>query len=131
MQDMLRNTPMHMAAFFGREKVIELLAKKGGDVNAINEAGRSPLYSAVHANHPHAVEALLKLGAKLDARYGQDRKTILHIAAENKRYEAAEKLLEAGADLKAKDGAGKSAVDYAKATKDKELLKLFKDKRWK
>jgi len=130
-QDALRNTPMHMAAFWGRERIIDLLVSHGGKVDAINEAGRSPLYSAVEADHPSAVKALLKNGADVNARYQRDRMTVLHLAALDGHFETAEALLEGGANPKIKDAAGKRPVNYAKAQKDKILVKLLKDKRWR
>ncbi|WP_020532177.1 ankyrin repeat domain-containing protein [Flexithrix dorotheae] len=130
-KDALRNTPLHMAAFYGYEDVIDLLASKGGDVNAINEAGRSPLYEAVRADHQQAVSALIANGAKLTPKYTDKRFTILHFAAMENRYEISEILLENGANLKVKDALGKKPADYAKATKNKMLVKLYKDKRWK
>lgn len=130
-KDALRNTPLHMAAFYGYEDVVDLLAAKGGDVNALNEAGRTPIYEAVRADHKQAVSALIANGAKLTAKYTDTRFTILHFAAMEKRYEISEILLENGAELKVKDALGKKPTDYAKASKDKMLIKLYKDKRWK
>lgn len=130
-QDVLRNTPMHMAAFYGREKVIDLLAKNGGDVNAVNQAGRTPLYSAVQANHLQAVQALIKHKANPNAKIGQSRETVLHLACSSGRFQIAEALLEGGADPKVRDADGKTPGDYAKAKGDKALVKLLKDKRWR
>lgn len=130
-QDMLRNSPLHMAAFYGYERIIDLLAQKGGDINAMNEAGRTPIYNAVHADHPQAVEALIKHGANLSKKYSDKRYTVLHIAALDGRYEVSEALLAGGANLKVKDAEGKKPLNYAKATKDKTFVKLYKDKRWR
>ncbi|MBT28688.1 MAG: hypothetical protein CMO01_03425 [Thalassobius sp.] len=129
--DMLRNTALHQAAFYGYEKIIELLVAKGADINAVNEAGQTPLYSAIHADHVQAVEALLNHGASLSTKYTDNRYTALHLAALDGKYEVAEALLKKGANTKAKDANGKKPIDYAKATKDKTFVKLFKDKRWK
>ena len=129
--DMLRNTPLHMAAFYGYEKIIDLLVAKGADVNAINEAGQTPLYNAIHADHVQAVEALLSHGASLANRYSDNRYTALHLAALDGKYEVSEALLKGGANTKAKDANGKKPIQYAKETKDKTFVKLFKDKRWR
>lgn len=129
--DILRNTPLHMAAFYGYERIIDLLIQNGAEVNATNEAGRTPLYNAVDADHVQAVEALLSNGANLTKRYSDNRYTVLHIAALDGRYDVSEALLAGGADIKAKDANNKKPIHYAKDTKDKTLVKLFKDKRWR
>lgn len=41
------------------------------------------------------------------------------------RYDIAKKLLENGADLKATDSKGLTAVDFARKTNKKSILKLF------
>lgn len=129
--DILRNSPLHMAAFYGYERIINLLVQNGAEVNATNEAGRTPLFNAVEADHVQAVEALLKNGADISKRYSDKRYTVLHIAALDQRYEVSEALLEGGANIKVKDALGKKPIQYAKATKDKTLVALYKDKRWK
>jgi len=129
--DILRNTPLHMAAFYGYEKIVELLVQKGGDINAKNEAGRTPLYNAVEADHVQAVETLIQNGASLSQRYSDNRYTVLHIAALDRRYDVSEALLAGGANKKAKDALGKKPIQYAKATKDKTFVALYKDKRWR
>ena len=129
--DILRNTPLHMAAFYGYERIVELLIQNGAEVNATNEAGRTPLYNAVEADHVQAVEKLLSNGANISKRYSDKRYTVLHIAALDARYDVSEALLAGGADIKAKDALGKKPIQYAKATKDKTLVALYKDKRWR
>ncbi|MDW7695230.1 ankyrin repeat domain-containing protein [Flammeovirgaceae bacterium SG7u.111] len=129
--DMLRNTPLHVAAFHGHDKIILLLAEYDADLNALNKAQQTPLYSALHADQLLAVNALVESGANLSAKFTSERMTILHFAAKEKRYDITEKLLEAGADPKIKDRNGKKPIDYAKSNKDKGMASLLKDKRWK
>ena len=41
------NTPLYVAASFGREEVVALLLEKGADPNIVNREGWSPRHSAV------------------------------------------------------------------------------------
>lgn len=61
-----RNTPLHYAAYNGNLKVCELLLKKKAPVNALNEAGCSPLFLAAQQDHVQVVSCLIAAGA--DAR---------------------------------------------------------------
>ena len=52
------DTPLHLAAFYGRGDVAALLLADGADVNARGRGGGTPLYYAVWNNRP-AVAGLL------------------------------------------------------------------------
>lgn len=44
-------TALHMAAYWGQSEMIKLLLQKGADINAVNHAGRTPLYLAAYRDH--------------------------------------------------------------------------------
>jgi ankyrin repeat protein len=48
----------------GNHESLELLVKRGADINRANRNGQTPIAIAVNANLPSTVELLLKLGAK-------------------------------------------------------------------
>merc|ERR1712217_299061 len=56
-------TAMHWAADYGHPEIINLLAKKGGNVNAKDKFGITPLMAAVFDGRESAVKALLANGA--------------------------------------------------------------------
>ncbi|XP_063288369.1 ankyrin repeat and SOCS box protein 12-like [Pelobates fuscus] len=56
-------TYLHLAANNGFIQCIQILLANGADVDRINAAYETPLYSAVHAGHFDCVEELLKAGA--------------------------------------------------------------------
>ncbi|HEY3936873.1 MAG TPA: ankyrin repeat domain-containing protein [Bryobacteraceae bacterium] len=64
----MKNTPMHAAAAGGATPLVELLLKRGADVNATQEGGWTALHSAAQAGNRAMVETLLAHGADLDAR---------------------------------------------------------------
>lgn len=57
-------TPLHIAAYRGREGMVMELIQAGADKDAIDNYGRSPLFMAVEGNHEALVELLLDIGAK-------------------------------------------------------------------
>lgn len=63
-------TPLHMAAKFGKEpKVVAAIAKAGADLNARDEKGRTPLHTAaVFSKEPKVVAALIEAGADMSVR---------------------------------------------------------------
>ena len=74
-------TPLHDAARYGRLNIVQELLKRGAIVNATTRSGRTPLYLAALANHPHInvaalanhpriVHALIKAGA--NPKYGSN-----------------------------------------------------------
>lgn len=129
--DLLRNTPLHQAAFYGHERICLLLIKKGAQVDALNEAGFSPLYLAVKAKQSAAVKTLATNGANVNAKYGNSRTTALHMAASTGKIDVVETLLIAGADPNVKDMDGNKPADLAKDGDYDAVKKLLKDKRWK
>ena len=61
------NTPIHYAAECGTggAECIQLLVDSGGDVNARNKFGRTPIFSAVASENLAAVVELIKCGSRL------------------------------------------------------------------
>jgi ankyrin repeat protein len=61
----MNNTPLHLAALYGRLEIVQLFIEYNGDINATNELG-SPIHWALEHNHLKVVELLLGAGARLD-----------------------------------------------------------------
>jgi surface polysaccharide O-acyltransferase-like enzyme len=60
-------TPLAWAALGGRAEAIELLIRRGADVNAVGRDGGTPLHAAAFLGHEKAVDALVKNDAKVNA----------------------------------------------------------------
>jgi len=73
------NTPLHIAAVYGRPKVVELLLQKGATVDARNGGGYTPLHFAAMNKHREVAELLLAKGADPSAKQGIGG-TPLHLA---------------------------------------------------
>jgi len=57
-----------LAAYNGRAETVKMLVEKGADVNALNDAGQSPLAGAIFKGESEMVKILVELNA--DPRVG-------------------------------------------------------------
>ncbi len=107
-------TPLHLAAFFGREQAALALVEKGANLQALstNENRNTPLHAAVANHQTNLVRMLLAGGADVDAKTGAGW-TALHTAAFNGDRVIAEILLAHHPDLSAKNGKGQTALEVA------------------
>ena len=115
------DTPLHLAAQFGREDLADLLIAAGANVEALNEHDERPLHAAAAYGRAAVVKLLLARGADVNAR-GPAGKTPLHAAAfgvgvtsdVDARTDVARLLLAAGADVNARQpGSGFTPLRYA------------------
>ena len=112
-KDALDRTPLHLAAFYGHAKIIDLLIDHGAEVDVKDHTGLTPLLAAVISGGRQSVKALLEHGAdiQLANREGQ---TALHLAAATGQPRMTRLLIERGADVQKKDADGKTPLDYAR-----------------
>jgi ankyrin repeat protein len=126
--DAFCDTPLHLAARFGREDLAEALVATAADVEARNKLGEHPLHVAAAYGHPAVVKVLLAGHADVGAR-DRGGSTPLHAAAfghggrENldARIEVAKSLLAAGADVNAQDGSGFMPLRYAASWESRNM----------
>ena len=71
----------HLACEIGATRIVNLLHKKGMDINepADDYLRSTPLFLAIKNNHERLIWFLLKLGAKIDQRDAKTGNTILHL----------------------------------------------------
>jgi ankyrin repeat protein len=107
-------TPLHLAAFFGRGKVTELLLAHGADpaVRSRNANGNTPLHAALAANQSFTAGLLIGGGADVNAADASGWRP-LHLATANNNLDAMQTLISQGADLDAANGAGATALAVA------------------
>ena len=67
-QNVFKVTPLIVAAEEGHADVISFLADHGADLEWTERAGYTALSRAVFRDHPEAIEALLKAGAKCQSK---------------------------------------------------------------
>lgn len=103
-------TPLHLAARFGREDLAAVLIDGGADVDAPDEPGDRPLHLAADYGEAAVARVLLARGASVEAP-GANGRTPLHAAAaglagtsdEGGRLQVTRLLLARGADVNARE----------------------------
>ncbi|MBC6412392.1 MAG: ankyrin repeat domain-containing protein, partial [Hyphomonadaceae bacterium] len=89
------------------------------------EGGMTPLHLAVQNGHAEAVTALVRAGAKVNARDGEGQ-TLLHWAVAYGTAETVTALIGAGADPMARDNKGKLPADMANdQVKDHDIFRAL------
>jgi uncharacterized protein len=107
-------TPLHLAAFFGKEEAARLLLNKGAQIGArsTNSMRNTALHAAAAGKHAALVKLLLERGAKADSRQ-HGGWTPLHAAAQSGDVEMARTLVEGGADVSARAENQQRPIDLA------------------
>ena len=109
-------TPLHLAAAFGKAPaVVRALVEGGAEPGARTGPGRTALHLAALKGSVATADALIELGAKVDARDARGRWTPLHLMMWfGKSPAVARALIEAGADAGAKDRFGRTPLYYTR-----------------
>ena len=87
-----KESPLHLAAYFGQKDIVELLIDKGADINTKNNNGSTPLHLAARFGQKDVVELLLTKGADFKVQ-NNDSRTAIRLAKENGHPEVFELLL--------------------------------------
>ncbi len=120
-------TPLHLAAFFGHAKIVELLLAHGADVAArsANPTGNTPLHAALAANQKMAVGLLIGHGADVNAADASGWKP-LHLAAVHNALDVMKTLIAQGAEAAGTNREGLTAVQLAEQKGHREAAALLK-----
>ncbi len=120
------NTALAYCALSGGSlPVLRLLLRAGAEPNMGTFQKTFPLHMAVVMCSPEFVGALLDGKAKVDVA-NKDGLTPLMLAASAGKTATVELLLSRGADRDILDGAGKTALDYARSANSEPCVSLLK-----
>ena len=137
------HSAVDQAALFGHTKAVEMLVDNGASLQAsqpVNHTGvrryfgNGPLHEIAYSGNAACLDLLLEKGADINGR-NRKNETPLMIAVmrsrrrngnlSDKNIALARQLIERKADLSLTNADGSSALDYAKARKLDELVKLL------
>ena len=119
-------TPLHLAAFFGRQNAAERLLDAGADPNAVsrNSMKNTPLHAALAGGHTDVALLLIERKTNITVPDAGGH-TPLHIAAENGLIDAVRALIAAGADPHAVDSEDKTPLSRAAAKNRSDVVDLL------
>lgn len=148
-------TPLLTAAWYGQDKVAELLLSKGADKESFDHSTRTPLIVAAFKGYDKVVKVLLDNGANINkidyngdtaifiaAWHGHDKivqmlldrrakyntADILIVAAENGRTSVVKLMLNRGANVNSEDKYMQTALITAARGGYEDLVKLLLDR---
>lgn len=81
------DTALTLACAGGHEELVELLIKRGADIEHRDKKGFTPLILAATAGHEKVVDILLNNGADIEAQSERTKDTPLSLACSGGRYE--------------------------------------------
>jgi ankyrin repeat protein len=129
------NTPLHSAATYGKDEMVQVLLNLEADINFRNNKGCSP-FSYIFANcgsDPDFLQSLgntarllLDRGADINAR-DNNGQSPSHTMTDMERIDIIRFLLECGADVRAKDEEGRTPFSLAKEKGYDAIMKLLSE----
>jgi ankyrin repeat protein len=123
------------AVEFGYEAIVDLLLRKGADVNVVfstnyGSTGYKPLHVAAQYGQEKIVKLLLDKGVDIDTQAEEPKSHYapLHVAAKYGQMEIIKLLLDRGAKVDAKFSTGKTPLHVAIKFDQVEIAELLLDK---
>lgn len=119
--------PIHIAATYGSDNILQWLTESGISVNVTNAVGCTPLLNVARAGHLTMAKILLKRGADVNIKVtGEDSRTCLHAACLCGSVEMVRLLLENGADPDASTStAMRTPLHWAAEMGHLEIIKIL------
>ena len=118
------NSPLLAAMAFQRDEMIKIMIKYCKNINQRANAGFTPLDFAIQYNTPEIVEMLIAKGADLNLCDGDGWSPVYRAVYLN-RLDMAEVLLKQNAKVNIRDNQNKTALDIARCSEMRDLLKRY------
>lgn len=132
-QNLLRQSPLHLAVLMGQTDIVQKLVNKGVNVSLRDHQGNTPLHIACRRGDRDAVQIIVKSFGddevsrkKYLAMKNCEGLTCLHVAAECKQYLIMGHLFLKGANVNMGDAkSGRTVLHYAVERRDIETVILL------
>ncbi|XP_075051855.1 ankyrin repeat and SAM domain-containing protein 1A isoform X7 [Mixophyes fleayi] len=121
-------TPLDLAALYGRLEVVKLLLNAHPNLLSCHTRKHTPLHLAARNGHRAVVRVLLD--AAMDINYQTEKGSALHEAALFGKTDVVQMLLEAGIDVSITDNKGMTALDIVQelpSQKSQQIASLIQD----
>ncbi|XP_068275494.1 ankyrin repeat and SAM domain-containing protein 1A isoform X1 [Nyctibius grandis] len=121
-------TPLDLAALYGRLEVVKMLLNAHPNLLSCNTKKHTPLHLAARNGHKTVVRVLLDAG--MDSNYQTEKGSALHEAALFGKTDVVQILLAAGIDVNIKDNRGLTALDIVRelpSQKSQHIAALIED----
>ncbi len=105
------NSPLHIAAYFNRTEMVQILLKEGASIQASNSDQRNALVFAVAGNGLECARILLEAGIDVSAKDSEGRQPV-HWCAVQGSAGMASLLLKYGANINALDHRMRTALHH-------------------
>ena len=105
-------TPIHIATILGHAYCLTVLARSGGNVNAMDSCGLTPLHYCVDSGDAEIAKCLIALGA--DDTVCGDNGSALHHAGGAGNIVMIDLLVQAGCPLALQDSEGLTPAEWAR-----------------
>jgi ankyrin repeat protein len=126
-EDILDWTPLHYAAAWGHEVIVDMLLDWGAEKGVKDGSGRTPLHLAAERGSKSVTKLLVDQEAEKDTK-AEFGRTPLHLAAERGHEAVVELLLDGVAFLEAKDRMGWTPLHHAARNGHEAVVKMLLDK---
>ncbi|XP_015790056.1 ankyrin repeat and KH domain-containing protein 1 isoform X2 [Tetranychus urticae] len=123
--DSNHDTALTLACAGGHEELVELLIKRGANIEHRDKKGFTPLMLAATAGHAGVCELLLSHSADIESQSERTKDTALSLACSSGRYEVVELLLEKGSNKEHRNVSDYTPLSLAASGGYVNIIKLL------